>query len=197
MKNKEQKLFRFREKDDYFNTISKVIIFMMMVSVIVGSVFMFAVSKYTVTKENEKRIEAMLRRIESNANQTEMLIDDFAENLQHNYQIYHLMQSSRITPEEYYRAVEILKSDTLYSYGFLKEIYLYNALNGQMYSTSGNITMAESGLNEILASNESIKDGIPLFRESKIGSTKGEIVSTFFFSMDKLGINDKNSFFGN
>ena len=194
MKNKEQKLFRFREKDDYFNTISKVIIFMMMVSVIVGSVFMFAVSKYTVTQENEKRIEAMLRRIESNANQTEMLIDDFAENLQHNYQIYHLMQSSRITPEEYYRAVEILKSDTLYSYGFLKEIYLYNALNGQMYSTSGNITMAESGLNEILASNESIKEGIPLFRESKIGSTKGEIVSTFFFSMDKLGINDKNSF---
>ena len=126
MNSKEQKLFRFREKDDYFNTISKVIIIMMMVSVVVGSVFMFAVSKYTVTRENEKRIEAMLRRIESNANQTDMLLDDFAENLQHNHQIYQLMQSSRITPEEYYRAVEILKSDTLYSYGFLKEIYLFS-----------------------------------------------------------------------
>ena len=194
MNSKEQKLFRFREKDDYFNTISKVIIIMMMVSVVVGSVFMFAVSKYTVTRENEKRIEAMLRRIESNANQTDTLIDDFAENLQHNHQIYQLMQSSRITPEEYYRAVEILKSDTLYSYGFLKEIYLYNALNGQMYSTSGNLTMAESGLNEILAGHEKIKDGIPVFRESKIGSGKGETVSTFFFSLDNLGINDKNSF---
>lgn len=189
-----KKIFRARKKDDYFNAISKVIIVALMVAVLLGSVLMFVVSKYTVSKENDKRIGEMLRQIETDVNKTDSLIIDFAENIQNDYQIYNLMHSFKISTEEYYRAVEILKSETLYSHGFLKEIYLYNAANGKLYSTSGYLTMAESGLNEILASSEKIKNGIPIFRESKFGSEKGNEVCTFFFSTEKLGINDKNSF---
>ncbi len=189
-----KKIFRFGKKDDYFSAISKVIIFTLMVSVLLGSVLMFAVSKYSVSQENEKRVSTMLGQIEADVNKTSSLITDFAENLQNDYLIYRLMHSFRISTEEYYRAVEILKSDTLYSHGFLKEIYLYNAVNGKLYSTSGYLSMAEAGFHEILASSEKIKNGVPIFRESKIGVEKGNVVCTFFFSYEKLGINDKNSF---
>lgn len=189
-----KKTFRIRKSDDYFNAISKVIIITLMVSVLLGSVLMFAVSKYTVSQENEKRIGAMLGQIENDTNKTNELIADFAENLQKDYQIYNQMHSFRISTEEYYRSVETLKNDTLYSHGFLKEVYLYNATNGKLYSTSGYLTMAEAGLHEILASSEKIKNGVPIFRESRIGSEKGNVVCTFFFSYERLGINDKNSF---
>ncbi len=192
MENK--KIFRVRKNDDYFNAISKVIIITLMVAVFLGSVLMFAVSKYSVSQENDKRIGAMLEQIESDVNKTDELIADFAEKLQNDYQIYNLMHSFRISTEEYYRSVETLKSDTLYSHGFIKEIYLYNATNGRLYSTSGHLTMAEAGLHEILASSEKIKNGVPIFRESQIGIEKGNIVCTFFFSSKNLGINDKNSF---
>ncbi len=192
MKNKKN--FRGRKSGDYFSAISKVIIITIMVSVMLGSLLMFGVSKYTVSKENDKRISAMLKQIENDADKTDALITEFAENMQSDYQIYNLMHSFRISTEEYYRSIETLKSDTLYSHGFLKEIYLYNATNGKLYSSSGYLTMAESGLNEILASSEKIKNGVPIFRQSKIGSEKGNVVCTFFFSSDKIGINDKNSF---
>ena len=61
MKNKKN--FRIRKSGDYFNAISKVIIVTMMVSILLGSVLMFAVSKYSVSQENEKRIGAMLEQI--------------------------------------------------------------------------------------------------------------------------------------
>lgn len=182
------------KNENYFKAISKVIIITMMVSVLLGSVLMFTVSKYSVSQENDKRIGSMLGQIETDVNKTNALIVDLAENLQKDYEIYNLMHSFRISTEEYYRAVETLKSDTLYSHGFLKEIYLYNATNGKLYSTSGYLTMAEAGLNEILASSEKIKNGVPIFRESKIGIEKGNVVCTFFFSYEKQGINDKNSF---
>ena len=192
MKNKKN--FRIRKSGDYFNAISKVIIVTMMVSILLGSVLMFAVSKYSVSQENEKRIGAMLEQIENDADKTDSLIADFAENLQKDYLIYNLMHSFRISTEEYYRSVEAVKSDTLYSHGFLKEVYLYNATNGKLYSTSGYLTMSEAGLHEILASSEKIKNGVPIFRQSKIGSEKGNVVCTFFFSSERIGINDKNSF---
>ncbi len=179
---------------DYFSVISKVMVITLTVSVLLGSLLMFAVSKYSVSQENDKRIGAMLGQIETDVNKTNALIADFAGNIQNDYLIYNLMHSFRISTEEYYRAVESLKNDTLYSHGFLKEVYLYNATNGKIYSTSGYLTMAESGLNEILASAEKIKNGVPIFRESKIGLEKGNVVCTFFFSSEKLGINDKNSF---
>ena len=182
------------KNENYFKAISKVIIITIMVSVLLGSVLMFGVSKYSVSKENDKRIGSMLGQIEADVNKTNSLIADLAENLQNDYLIYNLMHSFRISTEEYYRSVETLKSDTLYSHGFLKEIYLYNATNGKLYSTSGYLTMAEAGLNEILASSEKIKNGVPIFRESKIGIEKGNVVCTFFFSYEKQGINDKNSF---
>ena len=178
----DKKIFRVRKKDDYFNAISKVIIITLMVSVLLGSVLMFVVSKYTVSQENDKRIGEMLQQIENDVNKTDSLFIDFAENVQNDYQIYNLMHSFRISTEEYYRSVETLKSDTLYSHGFIKEIYLYNATNGRLYSTSGHLTMAEAGLHEILASSEKIKNGVPIFRESQIGIEKGNIVCTFFFS---------------
>lgn len=191
---KDKRNFRVRKSGEYFNAISKVIIITMMVSVLLGSVLMFVVSKYSVSQENDKRIGAMLEQIETDADKTDSLITDFAENLQRDYLIYNLMHSFRISTEEYYRSVETVKSDTLYSHGFLKEVYLYNATNGKLYSTSGYLTMSEAGLHEILASSEKIKNGVPIFRRSMIGSEKGNVVCTFFFSTEKIGINDKNSF---
>lgn len=191
---KDKRNFRVRKSGEYFNAISKVIIITMMVSVLLGSVLMFVVSKYSVSQENDKRIGAMLEQIETDADKTDSLITDFAENLQSDYLIYNLMHSFRISTEEYYRSVETVKSDTLYSHGFFKEVYLYNATNGKLYSTSGYLTMSEAGLHEILASSEKIKNGVPIFRRSMIGSEKGNVVCTFFFSTEKIGINDKNSF---
>lgn len=191
---KDKRNFRVRKSGEYFNAISKVIIITMMVSVLLGSVLMFVVSKYSVSQENDKRIGAMLEQIETDADKTDSLIADFAENLQSDYLIYNLMHSFRISTEEYYRSVETVKNDTLYSHGFLKEVYLYNATNGKLYSTSGYLTMSEAGLHEILASSEKIKNGVPIFRHSMIGSEKGNVVCTFFFSTEKVAINDKNSF---
>lgn len=179
---------------DYFNVISKVLVLTLMIAVLLGSLLMFTISKYSVSQENQKRIGTMLGQIETDVNKTNSLIADFAGNLQTDYLVYNLMHSFRVSTEEYYRAVEALKGDTLYSHGFLKEVYMYNATNGKLYSTSGYLTMAESGLNEILASPEKIKNGVPIFRESRIGLEKGNVVCTFFFSSEKLGINDKNSF---
>ena len=94
-----KKIFRIRKNDDYFDAISKVIIITLMVSVLLGSALMFAVSKYTVSQENEKRIGAMLEQIENDVNKTDELIADFAENLQKDYQMYNLMHSYRISTE--------------------------------------------------------------------------------------------------
>ena len=79
MENK--KFFRVRKNDDYFNAISKVIIITLMVSVLLGSVLMFAVSKYIVSEENDKRIGAMLEQIESDVNRTDALIADLEQAL--------------------------------------------------------------------------------------------------------------------
>ncbi len=182
-----------KNKGKYYQLISRTILYFAIAVILIGSMLLFLVLNYVLEEAEESNNDFIASQMINGTMHTKEIIDNYVEDYLNDPQIYELMHVHAISDELYFRIFNDILHETLYTSGMIDDVYVYNSMNGRVYSTKGYLTLKQADINEILARYERIQQGTPIFRTLESEGDEKDVF-TYFYANQGLGVGKNESF---